>query len=173
MAKTTKSGKKKRLLTAKQINLQLKTWAKNYQPKFNEIIMQAEQRGVLNTKTNTISSKNKRLFNEFSEYYSRYYGSYSNFLQHEKAKYAEQRITETTDKTSFKSWFSEQRTYAEMIGTLYHSFESTLAREEDLYLQTLTRQEAIDRLKRELRNEEIEPTEVYENEYGTLQPNWS
>lgn len=161
--------KKTRKLGLKQIEKQMNTWRKNYPLKFHEIAMRAMQLGVLDEDTHKLTDKNKQRYDDFVWFYQRYYGSFSNYEKTAKEKWREAKREGTTDLT-WKEYWKEKTTYSELIDSLFDTFTSDIAYEEYLNLQGMNREDAIRRLRTEIRNREISPTDNYKKKYGNIEP---
>lgn len=191
--------KRKSTLSAKQLNAQIVTWRKEDKDMYKQILMYAEQQGVL-LKNNTISmsQKNLKKVQAFAEQYQHEFGSYSSFMAKKKKqytnkvrKYTEQQYQLDYDKLSvaqkkevrkelIKSGFiqpsvkkqiSSDAEYSELIGKLFDSFPSQQANEEKHYTLELPQDVAIKRLKEEIEQHKIlPPVEEYLNEHQDYEP---
>lgn len=191
--------KRKSTLSAKQLNAQIVTWRKEDRETYKQILMYAEQQGVLlKNKTISMSQQNLKKVQAFAEQYQHEFGSYSSFMAKKKKqytnkvrKYTEQQYQLDYDKLSvaqkkevrkelIKSGFiqpsvkkqiSSDAEYSELIGKLFDNFPSQQANEEKHYTLELPQDVAISRLKEEIEKHKIlPPVEEYLNEHQDYEP---
>lgn len=191
--------KRKSTLSAKQLNSQLITWRKEDRETYKQILMYAEQQGVLlKNKTISISQQNLKKVQAFAEQYQHEFGSYSSFIAKKKKQYTN-KIRKYTEKEyqldydklsiaqkkevrneliksgfiqpSVKKQISSDAEYSELIGKLFDNFPSQQANEEKHYTLEIPQDIAIKRLREEIEQHKIlPPVEEYLNEHQDYEP---
>lgn len=185
--------KRKSTLSAKQLNAQIVTWRKEDRETYKQILMYAEQQGVLlKNKTISMSQKNLKKVQAFAEQYKSQFGSYTSYMKKKNKKYQD-KIHKYTEKEyqldydklslkqkreikqklanegyiqpTLKKQIETDKEYSNLIDKLFENFPSTQAYEEYRYTLDIPQDVAIKRLQEEIeKNKIMPPIEEYLNE---------
>lgn len=161
---------KAKTVATKSLEKQLATWKREVPEVYAEIMEIAQIHGVV-TKTGKITTAKKaqkRLAQFKSEYESKF-GSYSKAKKHYQKAY-KKLWREDRPKGGFKQFMREEISYSKLVQDLFDSFSSESAHEEYVYLESLPRKEAIERLQQELSENRIFPATEYKEIYGDYEP---
>lgn len=161
---------KQRKLSLTQLQKQLETWEKMQPDIYEDIISSAKVRGIIlkSGKISKSKKKQKQVASFTSEYQNKY-GSYTSYSK--KRKLAFQSYKEETGyKGSFKKYIAEQYQYSQLINELFENFSSDEAYEEYVYVESLPKEAAIERLKKEIAEHRIFYAEEYIEKYGDYEP---
>lgn len=152
--------KSKQNLSIKEVNNQLLTWYRNDREIFDELMMKAEQHGIrlkqpehgLRSDYKFISeskAKSKDIA-KFIEQFKKY-GSYSNYMKQEKAKFKQYltRNPESSLKT-VKEYIAARRKVDELLRYFYDNFSSGSANYIYNVVAYMDEESAIERLLWEL-----------------------
>ena len=161
---------KSKKVPTKSLEKQLATWKREVPEVYDEIMEIAQIHGVL-TKTGKITTAKKaqKRLAQFKSEYENKFGSYSKAKKHYRKAY-KKLWSEDRPKGGFKQFMREEILYSELIQELFNSFNSESAYEEYIYLESLPRKDAIERLQKELLEHKIFPAIEYKKTYGDYEP---
>lgn len=157
--------------TTKQIERQLKTWKTKSPDIYNKIMEKAQKMGALTpTGKLTKAKRNKQQAEAFRGYYSTYVGSYSqkkSDIKTIKKEYEAEHPEDTMTFSQFESKYQELNDLlSEMWETMYEEFGGSMLLEEQNFLNSLSIDDAINRLRNELQDHRIFDIEQYSDKYG-------
>lgn len=164
---------KKKTLTPKQLQRQLDTWQRKMPSKAQDIMTLAQEKGILTSKGAIRKPRGKeqtKRFQEFEKEYRHYYKSYSKWEKKQRSKYKIAKENDYTQARSWKEYYGQRKEYSDLLDEAFANFTSAPMYEEKTYLDTLPIEEAIERLREEVKNKELKPIEQYKMKYGTFDP---